>query len=424
MYSIPETAKAKYDPLNEHVLSEDFAHNYGTPITSKIDIHNGIVMVPTDRGLYEVHSQEGTITVVPSSQSRQFTLSSLLSTEFPELIWYVDRLITPGLSLLWGYAKSGKSILALHILVDIVLGRKVLGTLAVKQSSALFISLEDGGRRLKQRLQAAGAIGSDNLIIHTDWSRGTEGVRELELFLDVHPAIRVVVIDTLFLFSKLPDSNDYSSTISLMETLKRVADDRDICIIALHHSKKSGREDSTDITQTALGSTGIVSGPDHLLYLKRTPEGPTDAVLFFRSKDAEPAEIALTFDSTIQGWRYAGEADEMADTDERQEILELLRRNQGSMSTGDIADALRKKKAAVSNLLGRLVKKGAVRKLSYGIYTLPSGESCNPCNCETEGSKEVFHQDQETRTFTVSPLTQEVDAEESEGEDQAQVPLF
>ena len=337
-------------------------------------------------------------------RNRIITLADLLSMNFPDLVFYVDRILTTGLTLLWGFAKTGKSYLALMILLAVSSGGYVLGHLKTRKAAVMLISLEDGLRRLQKRLKDAGAQPNDNFHIFTDWLRGPKGIDKLREYLDANPDIKVVVIDTLFLFAKMADSNDYSATTAIMERLKRIADERDLCIIVLHHSRKTSKmNEGGDISETALGSTGIVAGPDHLLYLVRTPSGQSDAVLHFKSKDAEPAELALNFDAELSGWKYAGEAAELADSDERQEILDLLRDEGQALTTGDIAERLGKKKQAVSNLLQRLLKNEKVRKLGYGLYALPADPLCNPCKdvsfSESYTDTPVTHQSKELEIF-------------------------
>jgi archaellum biogenesis ATPase FlaH len=302
-----------------------------------------------------------------------WTLADLLNEDFPELIWYAERIFTAGLTLLWGSAKAGKSIFISHALLAISSGSLVLGQLKTQQCQTLYISLEDGPRRLQKRLKNAGAIPNENFVVHTDWKRGSAGIKELEMFLDKNPGIKVVCIDTFVLFTKASDYNDYGQMSDLMSKLKKIADDRDLCIIAVHHSKKTGKDVSGEITESALGSTGIVAGPDHLLFLKRTPAGPTDAVLHYISKDTEPAEIGLNFDKETSGWIYAGEADELIESDERQEIIEIIR-NSGPISPGEIQGLLstKKSKQAVCNLLSKMVQKGQVNKISRGKYEIPN----------------------------------------------------
>jgi len=321
-----------------------------------------------------------------TTKQRSFTLSELLKTDFPPLTWYVENILAGGLTLLWGSSKSGKSILALHLLLAIAQGEDALGTFKSQESGVLLISLEDGPRRLQTRLQGANAPPLENFYIYTDWERGDEGNSSLISYLDANPNIQVVVIDTLGLFSKLRDSNDYMETISVMEKYKSIADEHDIAIILIHHSKKPSGHPGADMVHTALGSTGLVAAPDHLIFLERTPAGPTDAVLHFRSKDGDPADLALQFDQDIRGWSFVDKAEDLAGTKERQEILDVLRKN-GQMTTGEIAEALGKKKPAVSNLLGRLIEKGQVRKIDYGVYSLPQP----PCETgERVKVEEVF----------------------------------
>ncbi len=360
----------------------------------------------------ELRSREAKELVDPKIH---FSLDELLNMNFPESVFYVDRILTTGLTLLWGAAKTGKSILILHILLAISQGGRALGSLNCHKAAVLLISLEDGPRRLQKRLQTARAVpDTENFYISTDWPRGQKGIDRLKQYLDEHPDIKVVVIDTLFLLTKIQDGNDYSQTVSIMETLKRIADDRDIAIIAIHHSRKVGKGTSGDIIETALGSTGIVAGPDHLLYLKRTPSGPADAVLHFVSKDAEPAEIALRFDKDIMGWCYQGEVCDLADTDERQEILDLLRKEAQPMTTGNIAEGLGKKTQAISNLLTRMLQKEQIQKIRYGLYSIPSKTQCNPCKCE---SLEAMPEEGYTDTLHTPVTGVEIEDESSENID-------
>ena len=323
-----------------------------------------------------------------SERQQRFTLTSLMNINFPVLKWYVDRIITTGLTLLWGAAKSGKSILILHILLAISQGGRALGVLKCKQAGVMLISLEDGPRRLQTRLKAAGAIGGNNFHIFTEWPRGEEGITRLSKYLEENTDIKIVVIDTLFLLTKIQDGNDYSQTVTIMEILKRIADDLDISIIVIHHSKKLGKDKPGNILETSLGSTGIVAGADHLLYLERTPSSPSDATLHFVSKDAEPAELALRFDNSIMGWSYQGEASDIADTDERQDILDLLRK-EGALKPGEIADKLGKKQSAISRLLKKMIDRELIWKIHYGLYCLKGsdiGNSSNSGNSKNTGN--------------------------------------
>lgn len=333
-----------------------------------------------------------------SETQHRWTVADLLQAEFAPLVWYVERIITSGVTLLWGSPKSGKSIAALHLLVAIAAGGKALGTLGTEHADCLYISLEDGPRRLQKRLQAVDAPWMQSLEIFTKWTRGSKGIEQLEKHLDEHPTIKVVVVDTFVLFTKTRDSSDYSETTDYMEQFKVLAEERDLAIVVIHHSRKvaQGKED-VDFAETALGSTGMTSGPDHLLYLQRTPKGQTDAVLHFRSKDADGAELALNFDHDIQGWRFVGDASEMAKTAERQEIYDFLVEAQEAKGPKAIADALKKNVNTTKTLLRRMVDEGMVQSMS-GLYTpCKPVNSVNSVNPEKDTEQDGFTQ---TTEFT------------------------
>ena len=337
---------------------------------------------------------------------RSFTLEELLEYKFPPLEWLVENLVASGLTLLWGAPKSGKSIFALNLCLAVSNGLNVLGTFETKKASVLMISLEDGERRLQTRFRQAGATPNKNLIIFCDWHRGEKGYEELAKYLDDNPEIKLVIIDTLFLFCQINDMHNYSLTAAATAKLKKIADSRDIAIIAIHHAKKKGNE-NTNFLESALGSTGLVGGPDHLQCLELTPGSQSDAVLHFVSKDSKNAELALKFAPDICGWKYIGDTSDLGDSNEQQEILDLLKTENKAMKTGEIASRLGKRIQAVSNLLSKMNKKKKIEKISPGIYRLPSHPQCNQCN-------DVSSENELMDSYTDTPLTPPLGEQDSD----------
>jgi len=79
--------------------------------------------------------------------------SQLEHMEFPETRWAVPNLIPEGLTIFAGRPKLGKSWLILNLLLSITTGRKALGQMPVEPQEALYLSLEDNGRRLQERMR-------------------------------------------------------------------------------------------------------------------------------------------------------------------------------------------------------------------------------------------------------------------------------
>ena len=74
---------------------------------------------------------------------------------FSPLKWAVPGIIPEGFGLLIGPPKLGKSWLVLGLLLTVAEGGKALGAIHTEQRPVLYAALEDGDRRMQQRLPQA-----------------------------------------------------------------------------------------------------------------------------------------------------------------------------------------------------------------------------------------------------------------------------
>jgi RecA-family ATPase len=160
-------------------------------------------------------------------------------------------LLAEGLFILAGRPKLGKSWLVLNFAVAIASGGYALGTIKVDAGDVLFCALEDGARRLQQRLRKSLGRGSvpENLYLATDWrafDRG--GLKDLESWLQAHPNARFVVFDTLERVRPSEDPrarlyhSDYESVKGLQDLAKRYR----VCFLVVHHTRKADSRDHLD----------------------------------------------------------------------------------------------------------------------------------------------------------------------------------
>jgi hypothetical protein len=89
----------------------------------------------------------------PANLLQTFTANDLQSMNFPPLDFFVEGLITEGLTLLAGKPKMGKSWMALDLAMSIAVGSEALGERACKKGTTLYCALEDNQRRLQRRMR-------------------------------------------------------------------------------------------------------------------------------------------------------------------------------------------------------------------------------------------------------------------------------
>jgi len=81
-----------------------------------------------------------------------YSARELQHRTFEPLRWFVQDLIGPGLWLLAGPPKVGKSWLILGLLLSIAQAGLALGTIRVQRRGVLYLALEDNARRIRSRL--------------------------------------------------------------------------------------------------------------------------------------------------------------------------------------------------------------------------------------------------------------------------------
>jgi hypothetical protein len=216
-----------------------------------------------------------TITDMP----KIITSKELMVKVFPPRQWTIENLIEPGLTILSGAPKIGKSWLLFALAEAASTGGNFLDKYKVNKTPILHLSLEDTERSIQERrvmlrTKQGGFTGNDNLVIATEWENGPEG---LAAYLQEHREIKLVIIDTLGAFMPdIEDMNDYAATVKAIRKIKKIADTLNIAILIVHHAKKGSSESKGDWMDQSLGSTGIVGSADTIILLQRDIENKTN----------------------------------------------------------------------------------------------------------------------------------------------------
>jgi RecA-family ATPase len=304
--------------------------------------------------------------IVPKSAAE------IAKMEFSPIRWIVPGIIAPGLTIFSGAEKLGKSWLSMGIGIALAAGGRALGKIKTAQTTVLYLALEDTDKRLNFRIKKLHAETVDNLLFVEKWDGGIAALRE---YLKENSPIRFVIIDTLVKFFPTVDFNDYSGMTNALTPLKYIADELDIGIMLITHTKKGGnaKDAGSDWMDQTLGSKAINATADQTLTLKRArSEGR--AYLNITGRDVEEQELVLTFDRDCQ-WTVEGSKSEVMESDTRRIIYDWLKEN-GANGPATVYKGLRKEgytgtQSTIQKILLKMADAGQLHHGS-GVYVIPS----------------------------------------------------
>lgn len=305
----------------------------------------------------------------PARPAWATSLATLRLEDPPEINYLVDNLLPAGLSLLVAKPKMGKSFLALQLCLAVSSGSDFLGRVT-KSGNALYLGLEDPMWRLRLRSDEFGdeTAEANNIDFTTDAPKLGDGlVAHLTEWLDCVKQPRLIVIDTLGeVMPAAPGrKSDYLHANEMLRPLQRLAFERDISIMAIHHANKN--EDTADLYDQIHGSVGIAGVADTLLFMSRSRPA-TQARLDITGRDIEDTDLQLERHGV--GWQVVGTPPEAALglTPEKVEVLRAVLA--GSRKTSEIATAVSKKPSTVSKHVTQLRDEGLLTSTAYGKYEL------------------------------------------------------
>ena len=286
----------------------------------------------------------------------------LLNQTYEPVEFIYQKIIPiPNLVMLAGPPKVGKSFYALEIL-------RAIRTRGLK---AVYLANEDSNRRLKERYFTLAPTPDEGLIFFGGLSnnrpipKGTTALSFLRAVVNKFEA-KVLVIDTIQAIRITDKKENYSNAEEEFSALRHLAHDLKITIICVHHTKKK-TDFEIDPIDSILGSQGIAATVETILIMQTTAQSK-DVNLYVTGKDVEQQELYLA-------WRNPGFTDpkllKLAALGAAQkEVLEYVKCNPRCTQTR-IVTATGKAKNQVSAIVGKLVKRGLIRKLSGSllIYT-------------------------------------------------------
>ena len=216
--------------------------------------------------------------------------------EFKPIDWLVENIIAPGLTIIAGKSKIGKSWLVLHLSYCIEKGEEFLGRKCAK-GDVLHYSLEDGKRRIKTRWEKMCIQPDQTYYQFRDrkpkipiLTMGLE--EEIEDWANNIPNPKMVVIDVYVKVKKTISKslNAYENDNYNLQNLQTLAIKYNIGIVLVHHTKKGSENDVFDEIN---GSAGIQSNMDSMIVLASSRKAGKNSVFHCIPKDAEQLEFEV-----------------------------------------------------------------------------------------------------------------------------------
>lgn len=301
------------------------------------------------------------------------SLSDIMATNYPDILWAIDGYLPEGFSVLAGRQKLGKTWLALDWSLAVATGGFAMGQIDCQQGDVLYLDLENGHRRIKSRIERIFPNEQPNLSniqIVTEAPELDKGCIDcLESWRKSVSKPKLVVIDVLQRVkpSGKANRNAYENDYAIFAELQAWATNNGIAVLGLHHTRKGGADDPLEALS---GSNGLSACADTTLVLDKDQNGMT---IYVRGRDVEEKETALRHDVGI--WTVLGDAAEVNRSDERVTIAVTLEKASEPMSPTLLADVTGMKNGNVRKLLHHMYENDEVLKIGRGKYIHPKNEA-------------------------------------------------
>ena len=301
--------------------------------------------------------------------------------EFPPLRYAIPGVIPEGFTVLAGAPKVGKSWLILSLCLAVASGGKALGCLDVEPRDVFYLALEDGDRRLQDRIRQL--IPGERIprrfsyITKTGPGRVAETI---EAWLRRETDTGLVIVDTLgkVMPPARTGETTYQRDYSVGGRIKAIADAHPgLSIVVVHHDRKA---ESGDFVDAISGTNGIAGSADTIVLLSRDRH-ETTGLLAVTGRDVHESEYGLsrhdsgtwsltgddldTAQTAAREARQAVQLDRMGDR--MHEVVGFVRGREVT-TPKELSEHLGISKQDASSYLHRAWKKGLIDKAERGNY--------------------------------------------------------
>ena len=231
------------------------------------------------------------------------TMTELYDTVYESKPPVIDGLIQNGTYIFAGAPKIGKSFLMAQLAYHVATGKPLWGY-DIHQGTVLYLALEDGHERLQKRMyRMVGVEDVGNLHFAINAKQLGNGLdAQLEKFVREHPDTRLIIIDTLQKVRELSgEAYSYCDDHQIIGQLKQLADRFQLCMLIVHHTRKSPANDEFDRIS---GTTGIYGCADGAFVLSKERRTDSAATLSISGRDQPDQCLHLVRDEETLQWNF------------------------------------------------------------------------------------------------------------------------
>ena len=231
------------------------------------------------------------------------TMTELYDTVYESKPPVIDGLIQNGTYIFAGAPKIGKSFLMAQLAYHVATGKPLWGY-EVHQGTVLYLALEDGHERLQKRMyRMFGVEDVSKLHFAINAKQLGNGLdAQLEKFVREHPDTRLIIIDTLQKVRELSgEAYSYRDDYQIIGQLKQLADKFRLCLLIVHHTRKSPANDEFDRIS---GTTGIHGCADGAFVLSKEHRTDSTATLSISGRDQTDQRIHFVRDEATLQWNF------------------------------------------------------------------------------------------------------------------------
>ena len=239
------------------------------------------------------------------------TAASLMEKHFDPQDELIEGLLAPGLYILAGASKIGKSWLVLQIAHHVSMGIP-LWERKTQKCEVLYLALEDTERRLQKRLMRICDGETGEIAFATEAEMLEHGFEEQVIdYLQKHPNAKLVIVDTMIKVRDMGGwGNAYAEDYSTMNCFKRLSTRFSIVLLLVHHTRK---QEARDIMDMISGTTGLMGCADGAMVLERPVRGAPQGSISTTGRDFEDMKINLKQNPETMCWEFVGYAEAISE---------------------------------------------------------------------------------------------------------------